>query len=1039
MAVADRRNTFAIPTTDSLEACQDQGQQGKPEAHSPSIQDIAAHGGRKRPIKRLAPGLELRLKRLEEQKRVRERDAARKDIGRIPEAQIEELERLQRARATEAAVRRRTVAVAGAGAGSSSSWMMPGGVRLSGGPVLSEDNETSVFESDDVSSVIDISDSLAPSETDDDHIDELHDTNKFRFPDVGKTRLHLHTKEPLSPTPRTVTVPGPGPGPATEEALARPRSSTPTTPKTHVAANDPPFPPFSGANAPSPSPSLALGMASPTPSWANGGADHVSDSEFSRPSLSRTGSIYTLGRASFTGQLAQLTSMRLPDGNSLAKRISSIPTSTEAAKALTDASEQIRMWISKASDVLDGLNAEDDVEWAAAGGREGMEEVDNAINRFQQLVEVYILSIERLQTRDDIGLLTVEENKASEQQLETIIVSWKQIRNTLNGIKKQVEVAMEWEELWNTVLGEIAQEMDGLNRLVFEMEEKRHSGAENLLSSKDSIDLSELETIVEDQPGRQKASNRFSIAPFTLGSPAPPNENKEDSSLLALFARMQPLRASLEFLPMRLSTWQSRGSDVFPSACLDLDQRQDQLEKQWSKLETDAESLRRELGEDRWVLVFRNAGRQALKMCESITRSHQKLKDAIDRNEQQTHIADLHDKIENYEAKKRHYGPAVERVLAIIDRGVLDRLTLNGEILRLQSEMKQRWTSLQQQMAEIDIKVEEINIESRDKGLRDSVSTVISSERSVGSSMVDTPGTSPASSVLGATSRTDSFGSRTPTPLINIKTRNSSSKPNDRLSVSSSLPRRTLIPRKSYGDLQSSPQSASSIPTPSKTPVWPSRPDPLPLNNKSRWQNAIKPEAHDFRPLSAYEPSPYAKAPITPKRSYLRSSLTGSATPSSTLGSRTPVPRIFSAPGSQPSSIPGPIAATPGTSRNVSLPVPSGTPGRQRSPLRKKASAPVLGTRPPSRLVGSSGRRSSMLPKFTDGNDADNEAPSHHHKRPPSAMNGGRMSTVPNGSGRATPSTMNGGRLSTVPNGSGERAMSRMDQSVVDNKPKWRP
>lgn len=995
MAVADRRRALFVPTNDFGPG---QRQQGRPD------QDTAAEEGRARPTRRLGPGLELRLKLLEKQKRVRQREEARRSIGRIPETQIAEIERLQRERNTAAAVRRRTTA---------GSWMMPGGVRLSGGPVLT-DNETSVFESDDVSSVIDISDSLAPSETDDDH-DELRDTHKYRMPDIGKTRLHLHTKEPLSPSPRHVPHP---------EAHPRPRSTTPTTPKTHRSGGEPSSP-FA---APAPSSSLASeppaadSMTYTVPTWANGGAENASDSDVTRPSLSRAGSIYTLGRASFTGQLAQLTSMRLPDGNSLAKRISSIPTSTEAAKALADASEQIRMWISKASDVLDGLNAEDDVEWAAAGGREGMEEVDNAINRFQQLVEVYILSIERLQTRDDVGLLTVEENKASEQQLETIIVSWKQIRDTLNGIKKQVEIAMEWEQLWNTVLGEIAQELDGLNRLVFEMEEKRHSGAGNLLSSRDSIDLSELETIVEDQPGRPKASNRFSIASFQLGSPMQTNENKEDSSLLALFARMQPLRASLEFLPMRLSTWQSRGNEIFPSACLDLDHRREQLEIQWSKLEADAESLRRELGEDRWVLVFRNAGRQALKMCESITRSHQKLKEAIDRNEQQTHPADLHDKIENYEAKKRHYGPAIERVLSIIDRGVSDRLTLNGEILRLQSEMKQRWTSLQSDMSEMDLIVEEINIESRDKGLRDSVSTVISSERSVGSSIVDTPGTSPASSVLGV-GRTDSLGSRTPTPLINIKTRGSSSKPNERLSVSSSLPRRTLVPRKSYGDLHSSPRSASSIPTPSKTPNWPSRPDPLPSNNKSRWQNAIKPEPQDFRPLSAFEPSPYAKVPVTPKRSYLRSSLNGSATPSSAMGSRTPVPRIFSAPSPQPSGIPGPVTSTPAGSRNVSLPVPSSNiPGRQRSPLRSKASAPVLGTpsiRPPSRLVGASGRRSSMLPKFTDGNDADNEGPAHHHRRPPSALNGGR--------------------LSTVPGGGGGRAMSRLGQSAAESKPKWRP
>jgi hypothetical protein len=33
-----------------------------------------------------------------------------------------------------------------------------------------------------------------------------------------------------------------------------------------------------------------------------------------------------------------------------------------------------------------------------------------------------------------------------------------------------------------------------------------------------------------------------------------------------------------------------------------------------------------------------------------------------------------------YEAKKMHYIPAIERVVSIIQKGVNDRLTVNGEI-----------------------------------------------------------------------------------------------------------------------------------------------------------------------------------------------------------------------------------------------------------------------------------------------------------------------------------------------------------------------
>ena len=872
-----------------------------------------------------------------------------------------------------------------------------GGVRLSGGPVWT-DNETSVQESD-VSSVIDISEDMVET-TDEEYFrgaGHLHDTSKYRMPDIGKTRLDLMTKEPLTSPPPSVPV-----LPTRQEGR-----STPTTPRTmHPVTNEyvssPPKPSFST-------------------NWPNSSVENMIDGELVSSGISRAGSIYTLGRASLTGQLSQLTSMRLPDAGSLANRISSIPTSAEAAKSLSDASEQIRVWVGKALEVLNGLRAEDDVEWSAAGGRDGIDDVDQSINRFEQLVQVYVLSIEKLQTREDISELPAEDLTSVVKQMESIIASWQKIKTTLNGVKEQVEIAMEWERLWNSVLGEVGQEMEALGQLVFEMEEKRHQGAENLIGPTDSIDLNELETIVEEQPARPKMynRNRLSIASFPLISPAQVptvnHENQDDSNLLALFARMQPLRASLDFLPMQLSAFNNRANPIFPTACLDLERRRDQLEAQWKKLETDAEGLRRELGEDRWVIVFRNAGRQALKMCESIVRSHAKLKDAVDAGEQETDIPSLMKKVENYEAKKTHYGPAIERVLAIIDRGVLDRLTVNGEILRLQSEMKQRWTSLQADLRAMDAVIADFHNDSKDKQLRDSVSTVMSSERSIASSFLDTPGSSPASSVLGLSRKNSFQGSRTPTPLNHVKVRSSSNssntKPASRLSSVGSIARKSLLASgpgasNSHSSPASSPASASQHP---KAPAWPSRSEVKPTN-RPRWINTTKTNNPTFRPLSAFEPSPYAKTPAKPKTSYLRATTSRNVTPSPRRDVSLPNPAI-SAPSPDPAS-----SNTP--ARKSSLPVPTSTPSRAKGALGSKASTPTL--RPSSRL--SNGRRSSLLSRiYKDGNDADTESLSLT-KRSPSGLSG----SVPT----------NGERSSLLPT----RVRSRQsDLSAQDDKPKWRP
>ncbi|RAL63443.1 hypothetical protein DID88_003863 [Monilinia fructigena] len=115
------------------------------------------------------------------------------------------------------------------------------------------------------------------------------------------------------------------------------------------------------------------------PGTTPGESSNDASSYFNPFGHQRAGSIYTLSRASFANQLAQLTSLQLPDAASLSTKIAAIPSSKLASKALMGAAEQIRSWISKASDVVSGLDGEDDVEWAAAGGREGLEEVDNAI------------------------------------------------------------------------------------------------------------------------------------------------------------------------------------------------------------------------------------------------------------------------------------------------------------------------------------------------------------------------------------------------------------------------------------------------------------------------------------------------------------------------------------------------------------------------------------------------------------------------------------------------------------------------------------
>lgn len=727
---------------------------------------------------------------------------------------------------------------------------------------------------------------------------------------------------------------------------------------------------------------------------------------------SRTNSVYSLSRISFSSQLSRLTALHLPEPKSLSTSISALPTAPAAAKTLNVAAEQIRKWLQKASEVLTGLDAEDDVEWAAAGGREGLGEVDAAISKFEGLIAPYVTAIENLQERADIAKVSVMEQKALVEQVEQILKEWEDVRQLLKGVKGQVELAMEWEELWNHVLADIGLEVENLGKLIFEMEESRHKAifAGPQADPTTSIDVQELETIVEEAPAvnGNSANHRFSLPPaFSAMSPTSPafTTSQEDSSLLALFARMQPLRASLDFLPMTLSDFRMRAIASLPSACQELDNRRRDLEKKWKILENDAEGLRTELGEDRWVLVFRNAGRQAQKLCESVERSMSKLQESIDAGAQHSNPPALAKKIESYEAKKVHYGPAIERVLAIIEKGVKDRLTVHGEILRLQQDTRARWKSIEAEMKDMDLALDDLSM-SRNQQLRDSISTIVSVDRSTTGSFVDTPGSSPASSpVLGPSGnyKGDSLVGINGLSRRSSVVSNSISRPNGsrryasmphRTSSPNQPPRKTPVSRSiSSGPRNSSPSPYAHQPTTHTPGARQMRPTLAQSDNRPRWNSSPRVDHLEYSPIP--RPSPLSAPPLNRKSSMTFRSPSASGCVPQHLPHRSPLGRSTTSSPAPPAlirSIPSarhsgsqtslgmgqtsyssplqPVNASPRSTSNSQnqTPNPPSSSSRRRQSMQfpsenvAEESSPSVRPRPPRPLTAMAGRRNSMLP-----------------------------------------------------------------------------
>ena len=642
-------------------------------------------------------------------------------------------------------------------------------------------------------------------------------------------------------------------------------------------------------------------------------------------SSSRSNSVYSLSRISLSSQLSQLTSLSLPDASSLSSSIAGIPTAPAAAKTLASAADQIRKWLQKASEVLRGLDAEDDVEWAAAGGREGLGDLDAAIGKFEGLIGVYVRSIDDLQVREDISKVSSDQQKAVVDQMEQILEEWNGVKLSLKAVKRQVELAMEWEELWNTVLGDIGLELEALSVQVFEMEEARHQSmaTDTAFDGTMGLDVQELDTIIEETPNSESKSNTLeSKVPSAITISSPLNSPglsmpQDDTKLLSLFARMQPLRASLDFLPMTLAAFHMKAKDVLPTACEELQTRKRSLEKKWKQLESEAEGLRQELGEDRWVVVFRNAARQAQKMCESVERSIVKLQETIDAGTQHSNPPLLAKKLEAYEAKKSHYGPAIKKVLAIIEKGVSDRQTVHGEVLRLREEARGRWSAVEIEMKDMDLALEDLTMHKTQQ-LRDSISSIVSMDRSAADSAVDTPGSSPASSVAIGPSN---GGKREPSPGMNGSSRRSSlARPTGSrryFSLPSSSSNSTHLPvtQQASRNLSSTTSSRNASPSPyskssaTPTPGSRSKIPGLAADNKPRWNSSSKVDYFEFgskpRPLPFSQGQRKTSMPFRPGSSAASHSASASTNAlSSPLGRSSPAPSAGSGlrePGVRPS------------------------------------------------------------------------------------------------------------------------------------------
>ncbi|EJD47970.1 hypothetical protein AURDEDRAFT_113237 [Auricularia subglabra TFB-10046 SS5] len=248
---------------------------------------------------------------------------------------------------------------------------------------------------------------------------------------------------------------------------------------------------------------------------------------------------------------------------------------------------------------------------------------------------------------------------------------------------------------------EISYSISDIQTRIFEIQELRHR----------SLD--------EDKPGQTSNGTNGSTGVI-------------DQALIHLDEKLEAVSASISAIDEALGVTPGKEAEAAAkSANSEADvlllRKHAALIEEWETVQTEAETLRDELKEDKWLAVFRTVSEQAEGMMSSlekgVTQCHDFIWQVQRRNTEdyqstvssstsmlldrspinyETFTA-LH---QSFESKKKYYMPSITKVLSVLDKGVRDRVTKNGECLRRHADLRARWHNLRERIGRIDTEME---------------------------------------------------------------------------------------------------------------------------------------------------------------------------------------------------------------------------------------------------------------------------------------------------------------------------------------------
>ncbi|GAA5917383.1 hypothetical protein JCM8208_003894 [Rhodotorula glutinis] len=261
---------------------------------------------------------------------------------------------------------------------------------------------------------------------------------------------------------------------------------------------------------------------------------------------------------------------------------------------------------------------------------------------------------------------------------------------------------------------EILMSIQDLNTLLFEIQELRHA---------------------------------TSVAPSAAGPQSSP-ASEVDTALMRLNAKMDDVRKDYASVESQVQPLLASHPHDERSELGLLRQKWADAVDEWDTVQKDADALGDELKEDKWLVVFRSVSSQASDMMRSLDKvlvqSQHFVADvhgharpsssssvpspgrlsrspsapvflggvptslALDQVKAKHLLASCKDLHQSLRAKVKYYAPATERVLAILKRGITERSTKNGEVLRRFGDMQAQWKGLQERVELVEHEMQQV-------------------------------------------------------------------------------------------------------------------------------------------------------------------------------------------------------------------------------------------------------------------------------------------------------------------------------------------